>query len=1247
MNTVASAEPAAAPASTAAPTEAQRALTSAKESGVRVEVTGDRSERTTVYANPDGYSFTLEESSVPVRIAKAGGGWETPDPTLVRRADGTIVPKASAVEMEFSGGGSGDPLVRIEENGRSLALGWPAKLPAPELEGSNAVYREVMKGVDLRVTASTEGFRHVLVVKTREAAANPELKEIDYSLKSTGLKIVEGKAGNLAAVDADGNRVFRAPPAQMWDSAGGAAATSAKAPAGGSAATSAKAPAGGSAATSAKAPAGGPVATSAKAQAGRTAAAPAAGPSATGSAEPPVDPGTEAVEPSGGDTVVKMDVNLTPGTLTVAPDAAMLRGTDADDFPLYIDPTVTWDESERTLLRSDGYESYGWENDSDGKGKGVGHCGTWNGYYCGPGYTQRLYFEFSPEKLKGKSVLGATFRVTEPWAFQCDPRWVDLVRTNNISSATTWSSRPAELDHMVDRSVSAGRGSACDPDSPDAPIEFSDNPEESNENLTPTVKSFAAGSISRLTLQLRAHDETDTSAWKRFRNDAVLAVNFVGLPDKPTGVGMVAGSGTVCDRTEADPAIVSDPTPLLKATAQTKAGGEQEAQLRIYFDLDHKNADGTWSDSPDGNGSVRPSTGSIGDGQSATLTWSSLTDGKLYRYQAYTHSLYNGGASWLTSGSSGFCYFKIDSSAPKAPRIVIRGPYSECLSDTQAPNDPTPCEAAGGPGTKASFLFAPASVDDNVTDFQYRLSQSASWVSVCQSGVPCLFSAVYTPQKSGTYTIYARAKDTVGRWGAQSTLQFRVDLGEAPVGRWRFDEASGVAIDTATGGGGVRQDATLAGGAARDERGRRGLVTHDSLGKPLATPSNDRGLALNGTGAYAATTAPVVNTGLAYTVSAWVRLDSKAQDGAVVAQDGTKYSPFLLWYENDRDRWAFGVKENADNATQHVDVSSENVASAGVWTHLAGSYDPDKKELRFYVNGKLQGTKAVAASWSATGPFNIGRNLWAASRTAPFKGSVDEVAAWQRALPDDEVADEARTLTNQSYAGAELVANWTPDTAVGTTVTDTTSGYGRSLALTGGSTVVNGEIVLDGVDDSATTTGPVVDDTGSFTTSTLVALDGAALATKSVGYKGQVLGQRTADGSSWGFWFELTDTDVVVDKDTYEDRTVAIGKWHFGRLNADGTFTSVVSDQVAELDGLVRLTGVHDAQAGTISLYLGHNENGEGVAYTAALGSGEFALGKGVSSGSWSHHLPARIAEVRIWAGAMASPDQIDNTVGD
>ena len=74
--------------------EGRQALADAKASGRRVEVARERSERTTVYANPDGFTLTLEESAVPVRVAAPGGGWQVPDATLVKRSGGLVGPKA-------------------------------------------------------------------------------------------------------------------------------------------------------------------------------------------------------------------------------------------------------------------------------------------------------------------------------------------------------------------------------------------------------------------------------------------------------------------------------------------------------------------------------------------------------------------------------------------------------------------------------------------------------------------------------------------------------------------------------------------------------------------------------------------------------------------------------------------------------------------------------------------------------------------------------------------------------------------------------------------------------------------------------------------------------------------------------------------------------------------------------------------------------------------------------------------------
>jgi hypothetical protein len=358
-----------------------------------------------------------------------------------------------------------------------------------------------------------------------------------------------------------------------------------------------------------------------------------------------------------------------------------------------------------------------------------------------------------------------------------------------------------------------------------------------------------------------------------------------------------------------------------------------------------------------------------------------------------------------------------------------------------------------------------------------------------------------------------------------------------------------------------------------------------------------------------------------------------------------KYSPFFLTYGAGGDnKWSMRV---LSSEPAYHEVRAKQPSPRGVWTYVAGVVDASAQTVSLYVNGVLQGSTDAGPSWDAAGPLQVGRVMYADAYRDYLQGSVDEVAVWQRALTPAEVADEARLLTAQKYAGVELVADWDADQGRGSTVPDTTSGYGRSLTLSGGAALDGGAITLDGVDGAATTAGPVVDDSGSFTVTALASLDGDKLAAKDVGYTGQVLGQRTADGSAWGFWYELTGKQTVVDNDTLEEKTVPVGFWRFGRLEADGTFSAVNSDESALLDGEVRLTGVFDAQAGTVSLYLGHTQNDEARAFTAMAGSGDFAIGKGFTGGTWQHYLPGRVAEVRLWAGAMAGQEQVEETVGD
>ncbi|MGW6941576.1 LamG domain-containing protein [Streptomyces xanthophaeus] len=1189
---------AAATASTAqAPpaSEGEKALKAAAESGKPVEVLGERTESTTTYANPDGKSFRLDTSAVPVRVkAKDGAGWVAPDATLEVRPDGTVGPKAAVASVGFSGGGDAS-LVTIEHGGRSMSLGWQGgKLPKPVLEGDSALYPEVLPGVDLRMTATLKGFREVLVVKTPEAAKNPRLQRVEFDLAAKDVQLNSAQDGGLSATDANGKPVFKAPPALMWDSKGVNTV-----------------------------PAMSPKekVAAAKSEGGTL-------PKANAAADPGLRP---ADGPALGSGAANMPVQLDADSLAVVPDSALLKQSDPAAFPLYIDPSVALDDgTEHTALRNDGVSFWNWDNGSDNMGKGMGKCGSWGGYYCGPGYVQRLYFEFSPSKLVGKEVLTARFRVTEPWAFQCEVRNVWLVRMDGeIGPNTTWGNKPNYADLMGDRWLSAGRGSACDPNSPAAPVEFSDNlPDEPDENLTPTVRDFANGRYNRLNLELRAEDESDTASWKRFRNDAVLSVDYIGKPNTPIYVGLVTGTGEICSKDPATPSTVSDPTPAITAITETVWGGESGAQLRILMQTEKKETNGSWTpvkaNAGDADYVSRPSSGFVGDNVKVTSDPpATLTDGTHYRFRTWTRSYADGHER--TSAPSNDCYFKVDSSAPKAPTVTFGTPYSQCTSTT--------CTAAGKPGQAGQFTFAPAS-GDTVTAYQYKLATDTTWTEIAGAN-PTLS---ITPPLSGTMKLSVKAKDSVGRWGATKIVDFVVKEGPNPIGYWTFDEASGQAVDTSTTDPALRNNMYLAAGAQRPEAGRRGWVQ-------TPVPHEDRALQLTN-GQYANSSAAVFDTRGSFTVAGWARLDRTDGTFSMLGQSGKNFSGVALTAAAGQP-WSMqmATDDTAGGTGAISRLNGLNPAQAGVWTHVAATYNESTNLAKLYVNGRLQGQMTVTNPIASTGAMAIGAAKQSAAWSEQLPGRIDEVKVWQDEKSAVEVKQDASLFdpaTGKPHV--DLAGAWDLTTA-GPAYADT-SGSGRALTATAGTPVTGGALVLNGSTQAATVAGPVVDDTGSFTVTAEAKLDNAALLTKPIGYKAQVIGQRTTTGSSWGLWFEKTGVRQEPDEqDPSKQRDFVEGTWRFGRLTADGTGTTVASDSPAALGAGVQVTGVHNAQDGTITLYVGAVGQAQPKAYTASVGSGELAVGKGFANSAWGNFLPGAVKGMRLWAGAMKDSAQVSSVV--
>ncbi|MEU3402267.1 LamG domain-containing protein [Streptomyces filamentosus] len=1222
-------------------TESEQALKKAADSGSRVEVVGERTERDTVFANPDGATFALESSIVPVRV-NTGAGWTKPDATLERREDGSIGPKASTVDVDFSGGGSGQDLVKVGQDGQSVSMGWPGNLPTPRLEGPRAVYENVLPDVNLILTATVEGFQQVLEVETPAAAALPELKEIEYALGVEGLRLREGAFGSMEALDGNGQVVFRSPTARMWNSAGDDID-----------------------------PAASPTAGAQPQSVGMLALAATAPADPQGEVPEQVAPpqeGDALAGPGAGDKSAVMAVELGQDSLTVTPDAGLIAATEPEDFPLYIDPSVEVNQAQRTVLSSDGDVFYNFTNGDNGMS--VGKCGSAviNGvsYYCGNGYVNRMYFEFSPTALRGKHVLDATFRVTETWSFSCDSRWVDLERTDRIYASSKWPG-PTIRDHMGDRDVSAGRGDACSPSQPRSVIEFHDNPAEPEENLAPTVRALADGTYNVLTFMIQAKDETDTISWKRFNNDGTLTATYMSKPAVPGEYGVLSG-GTVpvCSTTESGATMISDPTPSLYATPRAASGAESQAMLRVFFDLDYKQSDGTWYDAPQPTtGSVAPTSGhasyaaSAKDFPTQTKTWDSpLKQNTVYRYHAYTHSFKDTSySSWLTSNASPWCYFKVDSTAPKPPVVKFNTVYQECVTGGA-------CEVFGGPGKPGSFTFTYGAGDTASTNthYQYRLSSSSAW-SGWKAATNGAYTTNITPPTSGPFVLNVMSKDVLGRTGF-TAVKFLVKEGDNPVGRWDFNEASGAAVDTSTTDLALKNNLTLsAAGATRNDHGRRGMLTAADGSK-----AQDKALGLVRSSHGAASSSKrVVDTQGSFTVTAWARLDSNASVATVLSQDGNVHSSFYLSYCTDLDdqgktnTWCVRMADTDTSGSYFTQrVNAVNPPQFNTWTHLGFTVDTTDRKLRFYVNGVLQGTDDLTLNrWSSNGGLQVGRAKYNGAYSEYFSGDIDEVAIWQWELDPVYMAKEAGRLDSNNWAYTELVAQYQPNGASGTSLTDH-SGYGNTLTMSSTGSLDGTNIVLDGVDDSASTARPLVDDTGSFTVATTVKLDlGKVKSMPDMTTYLQILGQKSASGSSWAIWFQKTDTtELVGDPPTAVPATA--GRWHFGRLSADGkTNTSVQSEEVfllkEEKEGEevkeeakeVTLVASFDAITRTIRLFQGGQSDlqGDPLVYQAQLGSG-FTVGKAWNGTGWDRFLPGEIRDIRVWAGAMTSQAQVVAIVG-
>ncbi|MEU3603563.1 VCBS repeat-containing protein [Streptomyces sp. NPDC006798] len=500
------------------PLTEEAAREKALRTGKPVEVLALRDETSTTVALPDG-KFRLSAHSAPIR-ARVDGEWKSID-TDLERTEGGWRPKATVNPVVFhsgkgkgkavSGAAAGEergsrgyvrppltsparPADRVEytdlatftAEGKELTVGWPGPLPEPEIDGAAALYRNVLKDVDLLLTARDTGFTHVLIVHTAEAAADPALAKISYGLGSPGLTFSLDETNDVLTVrDGAGAEVGGSPSPFMWDSSGKPAVTQ---------------------------------------------------------GEPPLDKSaktegtfglTGLLGPQIGTRRAPADATLTGGgtgsaVLSITPDKELLTGKDTV-YPVFIDPPLYG----KTAAWTTAYERYRDTSFWDGANFNSGTTEGRVGFESTTGGLSRSYYRLTwKSSIKGATISKANFTFRETYSWSCSPSAMAVYQTEDISSATTWAKQPPSKGHIGTKSFAHGWNSSC----PDANVTF-DAKSVANNVL-------AKAGETKITIRMNAVDESKSSAsansWKKFAAEGQSAprldVTYTRPPKEPTGL---------------------------------------------------------------------------------------------------------------------------------------------------------------------------------------------------------------------------------------------------------------------------------------------------------------------------------------------------------------------------------------------------------------------------------------------------------------------------------------------------------------------------------------------------------------------------------------------------------------------------------------------------------------------------------------------------------------------------------------
>ena len=196
----------------------------------------------------------------------------------------------------------------------------------------------------------------------------------------------------------------------------------------------------------------------------------------------------------------------------------------------------------------------------------------------------------------------------------------------------------------------------------------------------------------------------------------------------------------------------------------------------------------------------------------------------------------------------------------------------------------------------------------------------------------------------------------------------------------------------------------------------------------------------------------------AFTIEAWVKVDSYANTWTPIFYKGNANDPdarvYSAWLQSNGSIW-FGVR---DASGQQAIQTAGGLIPAGEWHHLAVVMDRDAQQMRVLVDGVVQRTGSVrnADNLASADPLYLGTNVEPGNDYANLRGSLDEIRLWNVARSTDQIAAAKDAAVDAASAG--LVAYLKADATSGRRVVDAT-GRGHDLVVSSRATpVVAGRI---------------------------------------------------------------------------------------------------------------------------------------------------------------------------------------------